>query len=208
MKMKRILLSLLLLASFGAFAQTSGELQTILSTSQTDQYITGAGSQTTLNNNVILASAGSGSTDAVSGGTISYQSINIQIVPAAGTVTAGAITFEGSNDNFVSAAVPLVLYDQAAPTVFPVSTYTIVASTPRYFLRQDPISIYQGKNIHRRHRNDDRSPGVHPAESDAICAASSGARSVHHVSIYFDGSGFRLHDAHLYRTIGSDGDGQ
>ena len=131
--MKKLLILLFLLIGIASFAQTTGELQTILSTSQTDSYITGQGSQTALNQNVILATAGTGATDAVSGGTISYRAILIHIVPASGTVTAGAITFEGSNDNFVSTALPILLYDMSSQGANPVSTYTLAASTPRYF---------------------------------------------------------------------------
>ena len=73
-----------------------------------DVYITGQGSQTALNQNVILASAGTGSVDTLNGTTgISFRSIAIQITPASGTVTAGVITFEGSNDNFTATALPV-----------------------------------------------------------------------------------------------------
>lgn len=91
-----------------------------------DQYITGAANQLTLGNNVILASAGSGSTDCQQ-----YRSLAITITPAAGTVTAGNITFEASNDNVNF--VPLPLYDVASPNNLPISTYAVVASTTRYF---------------------------------------------------------------------------
>jgi hypothetical protein len=91
-----------------------------------DQYVTGQGSQTALGNNVILAVAGSGSTDCQQ-----YRSVAITITPAAGTVTAGNITFEASNDlvNFVA----LPLYDLASPNNLPITTYAVVAATTRYF---------------------------------------------------------------------------
>jgi hypothetical protein len=119
MKMKKIIF--LLLFPFIGIAQVqygSG-----------DSYITGQGSQTALNNNIILATAGTGSTDLLNGG----KTISLHIVPAPGTVTAGNITFEESNDNFVSTANPLLLFDAAAPNSAPISTYAVVASTPRYF---------------------------------------------------------------------------
>lgn len=91
-----------------------------------DQLVIGAGSQTALNNNVVLDAAGSAAFDV-----LPFTSVALQIVPASGTVTAGAITFEASNNN--STWTPVELYDEAAPTAAPVSTYTIAASTTRYF---------------------------------------------------------------------------
>lgn len=97
-----------------------------------DVMVTGQGSQTALNNNIILATAGSGSYDTVSSSTGNMlRSLSIQVVPAAGTVTAGAITFEGSNDN--TNWTPIFLLDEANITAVPVSSYTLVAATPRYF---------------------------------------------------------------------------
>jgi hypothetical protein len=91
-----------------------------------DQYITGQGSQTTSGRNVILATAGTAATD-----TKGYRGIAIQINVASGTVTAGAITFEGSNDNtnFFS----IFLRDLTSVTSDPVSSYTLAASTNRLF---------------------------------------------------------------------------
>ena len=91
-----------------------------------DQYITGQGSQLTLGNNVLLATAGTGSTD-----TLNFKSISISITPAAGTVTAGNITFEGSNDNTNFQAI--TLYDITSPLNAPISTYALAATTTRYF---------------------------------------------------------------------------
>jgi hypothetical protein len=90
-------------------------------------YVIGQGAQLALGQNVVLASAGAGAFDV---GVL--RSVSLEIVPAAGTVTAGAITFEGSNDgaNFV----PIIMYDRAAPAAAPVSTYNLAASTPRYFV--------------------------------------------------------------------------
>lgn len=97
-----------------------------------DLFITGQGSQLALNQNVVLASAGTGSTDTLNGTTgQSYRSIAIAITPAAGTVTAGVVSFEGSNDN--TNFTPIFLNDQANITSLPVSTYGPTASTTRYF---------------------------------------------------------------------------
>jgi hypothetical protein len=97
-----------------------------LKTISPDQVITGQGSQTTLNNNVILATAGS-SGQACAG----YHSWSIEIVPASGTVTAGVVTFQGSNDNVNFQAI--YMYDQNAPGSAPVTNYTITATTNRFF---------------------------------------------------------------------------
>ena len=94
-----------------------------------DRNIVGAPSQTSLNNNVILDTAGSGPADA-----LGYGAVSIQIVPAAGTVTAGTITFESSNDNVNWTTVPL--YDAASPTATPVTSYNVAASTVRFFAGQ------------------------------------------------------------------------
>lgn len=97
-----------------------------------DVVITGQGSQLAINQNVILATAGTGNYDTVlPSANQMYRSWSIQITPAAGTVTAGVITFEASNDgtNFT----PIFMIDEANITSVPVSNYTIAASTTRYF---------------------------------------------------------------------------
>ena len=97
-----------------------------------DVIVTGQGSQTAINNNVILATAGAGAYDtlnAVAGQ--SFRSFTIQITPAAGTVTAGVITFEGSNDNVNF--TPIFVTDIANITAVPVTNYTLVAATSRFF---------------------------------------------------------------------------
>jgi hypothetical protein len=88
-------------------------------------FVTGQAGQLSLNQNIVLAAAGAGSYD-----TGANRSVALEIVPAAGTVTAGVITFEGSNDD--ANWVPITLYDRAAPAAAPVSSITLVASTPRY----------------------------------------------------------------------------
>jgi len=124
--------------AIGKLAANSGvdigdvDVTTLPSVHFQDLYITGQGSQTTLNNNVILATAGTGSTDTLNGTTgISFRSLSFQLIPAAGTVTAGVITFEGSNDNtnFIS----IFLSDTANVTANPAATINVSASTNRYF---------------------------------------------------------------------------
>ena len=111
-----------------------------------DLFITGQGSQTALNQNVILAVAGTGSVDAQNGTAgISFRSVAIQITPAAGTVTAGVITFEGSNDNFVSTAVPVFLVDAANITAAPVTSVTLAAATTRYFRGTIPFRHFRAR---------------------------------------------------------------
>jgi len=90
-----------------------------------DLAITGQGAQTAVSQNIILATAGTGSTDF-----IGYRSVAIQITPT-GTVSSGAVTFEGSNDN--TTFVPVLLYDDASSTANPVSTYNPLTGTSRFF---------------------------------------------------------------------------
>lgn len=129
--MKKILL--LILLPFFVHAQTQQELSIILAASSQDFFVTGQGSQLAANQNILLATSGTTAMDAVSGGTVSYASVYIQITPAAGTVTAGVVTFECSSDNFTSTAMPLFLYDMGSATAAPVSSVTLVAATTRYF---------------------------------------------------------------------------
>jgi hypothetical protein len=93
-----------------------------------DLAVIAQGSQTSINNNILLENAGTGPIDC-----LNYNSIALQINVASGTVTAGAVTFEGTNDITGNSWVTVPLYDSSAPTTAPVSTYTIVASTNRFF---------------------------------------------------------------------------
>lgn len=109
-----------------------------------DVYVTGQGSQLALNQNIILASAGTGSYDTLNGTTgISFRSLSLQITPAAGTVTAGVITFEGSNDN--TNFVQVFLSDNANITAVPVATVTLAASTPRHFVGSIPFRYFRAR---------------------------------------------------------------
>lgn len=88
--------------------------------------ITGQGSQTAINQNIVNASAGSTGSDF-----LGFRSIALQIVPASGTFTAGVISFEGSNDNTTWGLV--FLQDMVGAPAVSVSSYTIAATTNRYF---------------------------------------------------------------------------
>lgn len=109
-----------------------------------DVAVTGQGSQTALNQNVINAVAGTGSYNTLDGVTgISFRSVSLQITPAAGTVTAGVITFEGSNDN--TNFVQVFLSDNANVTAIPVATVTLAASTTRYFVGAIPFRYFRAR---------------------------------------------------------------
>jgi len=136
--------------AIGKLAANSGvdigdvDVTTLPSVHFQDLYITGQGSQTALNNNVVLATAGTGTTDTLNGTTgISFRSLSFQVTPASGTVTAGVITFEGSNDNtnFVS----IFLSDRANVTAIPVATITLAASTSRYFTGATPFRYFRAR---------------------------------------------------------------
>lgn len=87
--------------------------------------ITGQGTQTASGNNIVLAVAGTGSYDAVR-----FNMISIQII-VNGTVTSGAVTFEGSNDNTNFVTVPL--FDELSPFGNPISTYNPLTGVNRHF---------------------------------------------------------------------------
>jgi len=91
-----------------------------------DSQLIGNSAQLTLNNNLVIGSTASASD------VLLYRSIGIQIVPAAGTVTAGVVTFEASNDNTNWQAVPL--YDMISPAAAPVTGYTVTSATVRTFV--------------------------------------------------------------------------
>lgn len=65
---------------------------------------------------------------------LQYRTVAIQIDGGIG-LTAGSLAFEGSNgiDTAFTNWVPVFLYDQAVPTTLPVSTFTLAASTNRFF---------------------------------------------------------------------------
>lgn len=129
--MKKLLLFLSLFISAASFGQTSSEISRILNGISTDLFVTGQGSQSASGNNILLASAGTGSFDAVSGGSVSYRSFFVQIIGSAG-IASGQILFEGSNDN--TTFVPVTWYDDAVVTGATINVATsIAASTNRFF---------------------------------------------------------------------------
>lgn len=142
--MKRLIILLLLIPCI-ITAQTPQENAAYASAAGKDTTVTGATSQTTLNNNILLASAGSGAVDVITGNIISYKSALIHLVPATGTVTAGVITFEGSNDNFVSTASPVYMYDYSSLTALPVTSYTLVATTVKFFVGNIPFKYFRAR---------------------------------------------------------------
>lgn len=117
-------------AAITGFALETGGNLALAATNAVDIYITGQAAQSAANNNIILAVAGSGSTDTF-GASASFRSFSIQINGSSG-VASGAVTFEGSNDN--TNFVPLTVYDDAIQAVSPINTaITIGASTFRFF---------------------------------------------------------------------------
>lgn len=106
----------------------------------TDIRISGAGSQLALGQNILLAAAGTGATDCSK-----YRQISITITPAAGTVTAGIITFEGSNDPAFTTAQVVFLNDQQSITANPVSNYTLVAATTRSWIGIIPFIFFRAR---------------------------------------------------------------
>lgn len=91
----------------------------------TDRIIVGQSGQTTLNNNIVLATAGAGSQEKRG-----FRTVAIQISPT-GTTSSGAVTFEGSNDGTNWVAVPL--YDEASLTANPNTAYTVATGVHRFF---------------------------------------------------------------------------
>lgn len=92
--------------------------QGTIPTSNPDTSITGQGTQTVLNNNIILAVAGAGSTTATG-----FRSASVQINS---TGTGGAYIFEGSNDNSTWVSIPV--YNQLILTGTPISAAVTVTA--------------------------------------------------------------------------------
>ena len=120
-----------------------------------DQFITGQGVQTAAGQNIILAVAGTGSTDTVNGtSTASYRSVYMQVV-STGTITSGIVTFEGSNDNATFVALPM--YDAnsttansntlISPSSAPSSRYLEGKVRYRYFRARISTAIGGGGSI-------------------------------------------------------------
>ena len=91
---------------------------------QNDVLIDGAAAQTALNNNVAIEVAGTNAFDC-----LLYRSASLQIVPT-GTISTGAITFEGSNNNVTWQ--PITLNDEENESIR-TSSYTIATGVARSF---------------------------------------------------------------------------
>jgi hypothetical protein len=93
-----------------------------------DLAVIAQGSQTAIGNNILLENAGTGPIDC-----LNYNSIVMQINVAAGTVTAGTVTFEGTNDITGNSWVTIPFYDSNATSNTPITSYNVAASTNRFF---------------------------------------------------------------------------
>lgn len=96
-----------------------------------DYFVAGGTARSALNDNV-LAASGSAAIDtlAIGNGLSSAHSMYIQIIGSAG-ISAGAVTFEGSNDN--ATFVTIALYDEAVSTGAVTTNATVAASASRWF---------------------------------------------------------------------------
>lgn len=95
-----------------------------------DLVVTGQGGQSLAGNNILLASAGTGSVDTVVNGS-SYRSFFCQINASSG-IASGQIIFEGSNDN--SNWVTLTWFDDASfSATVNAGVTNIAASNIRFF---------------------------------------------------------------------------
>lgn len=128
--MKKLLLILALFTGMVSSAQTTSEISRILNGISTDLIVTGAAAQSTLGNNILLETAGTGSFDAVSNGPISYRSFYVQVIGSAG-ISAGQIIFEGSNNN--TTFTPITWYDDAVTTGTPIVAATAIAANANRF---------------------------------------------------------------------------
>ncbi len=97
-----------------------------------DVYVTGAATQTTLGNNLLLAVAGATGYDTLSqsGLGISLRTMFVQIVPT-GTIAGGTIIFEASNDNVTF--TPIYLYDEAVSNSQVAASVNLTTGTNRFW---------------------------------------------------------------------------
>lgn len=106
---------------------------------KTDQFITGGTGRSAANDN-LLAASGSAAIDTMSvgNGVGDFQSFYVEVVASSG-ISAGAIVFEGSNDN--ANFTPMAYVDGAAASAstFTGATITVAASTFRFF--QGPVTF-------------------------------------------------------------------
>lgn len=131
--MKKLLVLALafIFLSFSSFGQNQYGSAAL---AQRDTIITGASAQTTLNNNILLSSSGAAWIDTRTLGPLPYKSVEISILVASGTVTAGIITLQESPDNGTT-VYPLNLVDVATNQLNSnLAAFTVVASTPRHLV--------------------------------------------------------------------------
>ena len=96
-----------------------------------DTMITGAGAQSSSGNNIMLATAGTGWVNL-----FDSRGVCLEIVTTSG-ISAGVINFEVSNDGTNVIALPM--YDMSLiPSLTPVTTLTLAASTIKYFYANTP----------------------------------------------------------------------
>lgn len=114
--------------------------QSTLPANLVDAIVTGQTAQSTSGNNILLATAGSGSVD-VMAANATYRSFYCQITGSAG-IASGQVIFEGSNDN--TTFVTLLWYDDAVVTGAVVNAATsIAANTNRFFSGKIPYRYFR-----------------------------------------------------------------
>jgi hypothetical protein len=119
------LLIVLIFSVVFAQGQNIADFAAVLGQAQSPAMVTGQGSQTTLSNNILLSVAGAGWIDTWTINPIAASNMFTTVItPAAGTVTAGNIVFEQSNDQ--TNTIPLYVYGtnstQTASTSFGLGT--------------------------------------------------------------------------------------
>lgn len=105
-----------------------------------DLEILGQGGQLALNQNIALTATGTDWLDVRK-----YKQISIQIAPAAGTVTAGVISFEMTNNPTLGLILPLPMQDLASLTANPAPLYSVAASATRNFGSSLPMSYFRAR---------------------------------------------------------------
>jgi hypothetical protein len=103
-----------------------------------DYFLVGGTARSAVNDNLLVA-AGSAAVDtlALGNGLGSAKSFYVQVNASAG-ISAGAILFEGSNDNVTFTPMPYVDGASASSAFFSGAVSTIAASTTRFY--QGPIT--------------------------------------------------------------------
>lgn len=122
----------------GAAAAASSAPVAIATDQFGDVLITGQSGQSSSNNNIMLAAAGTGAIDtmALSSGGPSYVSFCTQVIASSG-ISAGAVAFEASNDGTNWFSLP-VTEDSNMLAQVRVGPVTISASTNRWFTGRIP----------------------------------------------------------------------